>query len=216
MTPAEITAMQAASTSQAAFIDAFAARYRELRGRPRWAEKTPLNVRHLDWIAARFPEARIIHVLRDGRDVVCSMREHPDRRWVAGGWVKVHRPQPIEAYAARWVRDTTAGMRMRGDPRYREVRYEDLVANPVETVSGLCEWLGESVDAAWLDGIVNGWPAVTGSAPDDTGKPDARGGITTTSVGRWQQDLAGADREAVRRIAGARLVELGYATDERW
>jgi protein-tyrosine sulfotransferase len=220
MTVDEIVAMQASSTSQAAFIDAFAARYRELRGRARWAEKTPLDIRHLDWIVARFPKVRIIHVLRDGRDVVCSMREHPDRRWVSGGWVKVHRPQPIEAYAARWARDTAAGMAMRSDPRYREVRYEDLVADPVGTLTSLCEWLGEGVDATWLDGIVNGLPSVPrvgiGVAPDDVGKPDARGGITTTSVGRWQQDLTGADRDVVRRIAGARLVELGYAIDERW
>ena len=233
MAPADIQAMLAASASQGAFIDAFAVRYRELRGRRRWAEKTPLNIRHLDWIAMRYPEACIIHVVRDGRDVVCSMREHPDRRWVSGGWVKVHRPQPIEAYASRWVRDTGAGMRLRGDPRYREVSYEDLVANPVETITGLCAWLGETVDAAWLEAAVGGWSgppgrdgttapedsgrlSATSYTPDDSGKPDARGGITATSVGRWQRDLTPPEREAVRRITGARLVQLGYAADESW
>ena len=148
MAPAEVTAMQAASTSQAAFIDAFAARYRESRGRPRWAEKTPLNIRHLDWIAARFPEARIIHVLRDGRDVVCASIP-TGAGWQAAG-VRFHRPRPIEAYAAGAGRVTSAaGMRMRGDPRFREVRYEDLVLEyAAALVLGglLSEQLGEAFD----------------------------------------------------------------------
>ena len=93
---AALHALLAASASQGAFIDAFATRYLALRERPRWAEKTPLNIRHLDWIMARWTDARIVHVVRDGRDVVCSMREHPDRRWVDGRWVKEPNPRPAE------------------------------------------------------------------------------------------------------------------------
>ena len=58
------------------------------RGKPRWGEKTPLNVSHLDWILPRFPDARFVHVIRDGRDAVCSMRTHGTRRLVEGRWVK--------------------------------------------------------------------------------------------------------------------------------
>ena len=207
----ELRAMIDASASQGAFVDAFAARYLALRGRPRWAEKTPLNIRHLDWIMARWPEARIVHVLRDGRDVVCSMREHPDRRWVDGRWVKELDPKPIEEYARRWVSDTAAGMRWRGDPRYLEVRYEDLVQAPADTLERVLTFLGEPYDPSLLD--VDPAAVPKAAAP---GRPDAAGAITTTSMGRWQNDLLGADREAVRRIAGGRLIELGYATSTDW
>ena len=94
----------------------------------------------------RFPEARFIHVVRDGRDVVCSMRQHPDRRWVDGAWVKVHRPLSLEQYAERWVADTEAGVAHRGDPRYLEVRYEDLVQDPLAVLRGLLMDLGEAFD----------------------------------------------------------------------
>jgi hypothetical protein len=57
-------------------------------------------------------------------------------------------------------------------------------------------------------------PATPGSSGST--RPDAAGAITTTSMGRWERDLVGADREAMRRIAGERLIELGYATDLDW
>lgn len=210
--------MLAASPSQGAFVDAFAARYQELRGRPRWTEKTPLNIRHLDWIMARWPDARMVHVVRDGRDVVCSMREHPDRRWADGRWVKELNPRPVEEYARRWVADTAAGMRWRGDPRYLEVRYEDLVRAPETTLAAVLAFLGEPYDPSLLavDGPASGSPVTSAAPASPGGRPDAAGAITTVSMGRWQRDLVGMDREAVKAIAGGRLVELGYAADGDW
>ena len=207
----EVRALLSGSASQGAFVDAFAARYLALRGRPRWAEKTPLNIRHLAWILERWPEARVIHVVRDGRDVVCSMREHPDRRWVDGRWVKELQPRPMEDHARRWVADTAAGMRYRGDPRYLEVRYEDLVSDPAATLGGVLAFLGEPYE----EGLLAIGSAIAPPAGDG-GRPDAAGAITTTSVGRWRRDLSEADRDVVRRIAGSRLVDLGYATGTDW
>lgn len=205
-----IRALLRESPSQAAFIDAFAARYRALRGRPRWVEKTPLNIRHIGWILERFPEARVIHVIRDGRDVVCSLREHPDRRWVDGAWVKELHPRSIEEHARRWVADTAAGMAWRGDPRYLEVRYEDLARDPEPALRRVLAFLGVPYDAALLA------PDPEGDPGAGAGKPDAAGPIVTRSIGRWRTDLGPADREVVRRVAGARLIELGYASDDAW
>src|SRR5262245_41149547 len=65
----ELEAMRNSSRSQAEFVDRFAARVRATRGKPRWAEKTPLNVLHFGWALDHFPEARLVHLIRDGRDV---------------------------------------------------------------------------------------------------------------------------------------------------
>ena len=92
----ELRTIFEASPSQAAMIDAFANRYRTLRGKPRWAEKTPLNVLHFDWVMEHFPDVRLVHMIRDGRDVVCSAVEHPDRRRVAGRWSWELNPRSIE------------------------------------------------------------------------------------------------------------------------
>ena len=55
-----------------------------------------MNIRNLDWIMPRLPHASVVHIIRDGRDVVCSMRQHPDWRWVDGAWQKVLVPRSIE------------------------------------------------------------------------------------------------------------------------
>ena len=198
----ELREMLAGSPSQGAFIDAFATRYRSARGRRRWAEKTPLNVRHVPWILERFPEARFIHVVRDGRDVVCSMRQHPDRRWVDGAWVKVHRPLTLEQYAERWVADTEAGVSHRADPRYLEVRYEDLVQDPSGVLGQLLSDLGETFDPAIL--------VEPDTQPDQDGRHHAGTAISARSMGRWRTDLTPDEQALVQRIAGPTLRRLGY------
>jgi protein-tyrosine sulfotransferase len=196
----DLRTMMAQSPSQGAFVDAFASRYRRQRGRPRWAEKTPLNVLSFDWVLERFPDARLVHVVRDGRDVVCSMRQHPDRRWVDGVEVKELRPQPVDAYMRRWVRDTEAGIGRRGDPRYVEVRYEELVADPERVMRDLLE----ALDEPWV-------PEILVERTPKGGKPAHAGSrITTTSVGRWREDLSTDEQRRVQAIGGTLLARLGY------
>ncbi len=212
----DLAAMRRASSSQAGFIDAFAARARADAGKTRWAEKTPQNIRHLDWILEHFPEASLIHVIRDGRDVVCSMREHPDWRWVDGAWQKVLVPRPLDWYAERWVEDTAAGMARRGDSRYVEVRYEDLVSDPVAALRAVCERLDIGVDAPWLAEVGSRGHAAWTETADDGGagrsaaRPDYEGAVTAASIGRWQRDLTATEQQEVERSCGARLHQLGY------
>jgi protein-tyrosine sulfotransferase len=226
----ELDEMRRRAPSQAAFIDAFAGRVRGIAGKGRWAEKTPQNIRHLDWILEHFPVAAVVHIVRDGRDVVCSMREHPDWRWVDGAWQRVLVPRALGWYAQRWLEDTAAGMARRGDSRYAEVRYEDLVVDPRRALEALCERLGIAVDQDWLGepGLLGGAMSTAGAAivratPEPgqgregaidgmarSGRPDYEGAVSAISVGRWRNDLSPAELAEVERICGPRLRQLGY------
>jgi hypothetical protein len=194
----EIRSMKRDSASQGELIDRFADRYRRARGRARWAEKTPLNIWHLGWILERFPDSRIVHVVRDGRDVVCSMREFPEKRWVDDHWEDRPRHHPVAEYARRWVVHTGKGLARRGDRRYVEVRYEDLVGDPEPT------WV-RLQDALALERVPLS-PAAEGTSRH----VPSGGALRSSSVGRWQRDLSEEDLDAVLRVAGARLRELGY------
>jgi len=220
----ELEAMRRDSASQAAFIDAFASRVVAAAGKRRWAEKTPQNIRHLHWIRAHFPEASVVHIIRDGRDVVCSMRQHPDWRWADGGWQKVLVPRPLSWYAQRWLDDTAAGMAWRGDARYVEVRYEDLAVDPVPTLRRVCEAIGVTTDERWLrlatgsaavDGVAQGQAprmplAGPGEADDEGAQPDYEGAVSASSVGRWRAELSAGEQQEVERLCRSRLRELGY------
>ena len=202
---ADLDSWRASSASQGAFIDAFADRVKHDAGKDRWAEKTPMNIRNLDWIMPRWPNASIVHIIRDGRDVVCSMRQHPDWRWVDGSWQKVLVPRSIETYARRWLADTATGMAWRDDPRYVEVRYEDLVADPAGVLRGICDGIGVVVDAGWLADVGRAADTATMSS-----RPDYEGAISAVSVGRWRGDLSSAEQDEIDRLCRPRLVELGY------
>ena len=206
---AELSSMREASRSQAAFIDAFAARVRTQTGKSRWAEKTPMNIRNLDWIGEHVPAASVVHIIRDGRDVVCSMRQHPDWRWKDGGWEKVLVPRPVETYAQRWVTDTAMGMAWRDRSTYVEVRYEDLVTDPEPVLRSICQSIGVEVDPTWLAEVTRASDGVEGG-----GRPDDKGALSTISMGRWRLDLTSDEVLAVTRVGGRRLAELGYAIDE--
>lgn len=56
--------------------------YSERFGKPRWGDKRPAYVNNLDVIRRLFPDAQIIHIVRDGRDCVASLQEMPDRKSV--------------------------------------------------------------------------------------------------------------------------------------
>jgi protein-tyrosine sulfotransferase len=201
----ELQALKAAARSQGAFIDAFAARVRADAGKARWAEKTPQNIRVLDWAMSRFPEASIIHIVRDGRDVVCSMRQHPDWRWIDGAWQKVLVPRSVRSYAQRWLADVASGLARRDDARYVEVRYEDLVADPASALRAICDGIGATVDSDWLATVAQPDPGA-GHAE----RPDYDGAVSGASVGRWRNDLTAAEQQEVERLCGPQLRELGY------
>ncbi len=71
----QIRRMRRRSASGAEFIDRFFGEYARRHGVTRWAEKSPANVKCLDFIFEHFPGAHFVHVIRDGRDMACSIRQ---------------------------------------------------------------------------------------------------------------------------------------------
>jgi hypothetical protein len=176
----------------------------------RGVEQTPEMCFVLDAALQAHPEARAVHMLRDGRDVVCSLLER--------GWLKASRPgrdevgQPHGAHARFWVeperrdefasvseaargawawrRHVTAALAAasKHPERTLELRYEELTTNPGAGAERLALHLG--LDRQLL--------AASLAAARDR------------SVGRWRRDLTPEQLEDVGREAGPLLRELGY------
>lgn len=125
----------------AELFESFQSEYAASRGKSRWADKTPLYALSLDFIDKLFPDCQVVHVIRDGRDVVTSHKN----RW---GYVS-----GIKA-AFKWgdyIDAAQAVGRAFSPGRYYEIRYEHLVNDPEGTLRPLLEFLGEPWDDAVLD-----------------------------------------------------------------
>ncbi len=210
----EVRAAYDAAGSRPAFIEAFAAICLRMSGKARWAEKTPRNISRVAEIFASFPDARFVHVLRDGRDVACSLRTHPRHRLVDGRLVPLKTRKPIAGCARRWRDDIESSRRHWQDPRFHTLRYEDLVRDPRTVLSALMAFVGEPWDEAMLAhaGRTTPYRDVTRFAQN----PEALASVSTSSLGRWRRDLDESDRQTFKRIAGPLLRELGYARDDDW
>src|SRR5262245_26947383 len=85
---ATVQQMLATSKSHSEFVDRFFTAYCQATGKSYWAEKTPHNVFKIGYIFKHFPNARFIHVIRDGRATICSLLTHPRHKFIDGQWVK--------------------------------------------------------------------------------------------------------------------------------
>lgn len=210
----DVRAMFARALSRPQFIDAFARYCCGRTGKRRWAEKSPSNVHRLEDIFRFFPQARFVHVLRDGRDVACSMRHHPRHRVENGRLVPTGIRRPIEECVRRWANAVEASRPFWKDPRYHLVRYEDLVTRPRPTLAALFEFLGEP----WDEAVMN--HALVASPFRDVTKfpqnPEAIEPIRESALGRWQKELSPADKIAFKAVGNALLLELGYASAPDW
>lgn len=211
---AEVRRIRDAAPSRPAFIEAFAGLCMRKAGKQRWAEKTPRNISRIGEIFRCFPEARFVHVLRDGRDVACSLRTHPRHKVVDGKLVPLDTWKPISGCARRWVQDIEGSRKWWGDPRFHAVRYEDLVLDPRPVLERLMAFIGEDWDEAMLAHASADSPFR--DATRFAQNPEALGAVSTRSLSRWQRDLDARDKRIFKRIAGPLLVELGYAKDDRW
>lgn len=200
----EVSLWRRASRSRVEFIERFQRACLARSGKQLWADKTPENLRCFPQIRRRFPRAKFVHVIRDGRDVACSLRQ---ARWMSlekiTGGADRGSPEALEACVRYWAERVRFGRSLAGDPRYHEVRYEDLLERPEETLQGLTAFLGVPWDPALLE--TNDGAAEPAAAP-----------LSRASLGRWRHELSATEASLVQRHAGALLADLGYAQDAGW
>jgi hypothetical protein len=183
----------------------FQAEYATRRGKVRWADKDPANTLILPFVEELFPDAKYLHLLRDGHDVVASHRDRWGYRSAArsarGAWRKY-----VEA--ARSFGATV------GPARYLELRYEALVADPEAELRRMLLFLGEewdpqvlAFDRAEHDGTER-YTQFTAERREQGGDGSA---VYQSRVGAGRASLDPVLRTMLRRSSGALLDELGYS-----
>jgi hypothetical protein len=184
-----------------AFEAPFAA-YAAKHGKPRWGDKTPHYVHHVDHLLAIWPRARFVIIVRDGRDVAVSLKRMPfgpNNAWAAAQW---------------WARGIRAGERAQHDhpDKVMTVRYEDLAQAPADHVRRICDFLSLTYDD---DMLALEKADRTRIVPDQASWfPTIFDGISTAAVGRWRREMSPRAQRVFAALAGDELARLGYEVGE--
>ena len=184
----------------AGFLDHLYGCYAEQKGAVRWADKTPIYSSYIDLIHQIFPQAKFIHIIRDGRDAILSMLD----KWE-------HREIHVDIYFAarnwlRRIRQAQVSGKKLGGVQYHELFYESLVNQPEHEMRSICNFLEEPFVSEML--THHQWAKnqiEPGSFHDAVRRP-----VNKNRIGRWQQEMSAADLRLVERVAGPLLQELGY------
>ncbi len=196
---AELAELPKESRSLASIFDRLYRYHGEQKGQvfERWADKTPLNAYFLEAILTVFPDAIVVHMLRDGVDVAYS-------RFEAG-----MNPDLLSA-ALRWQSATVAVSNFsEAHPgRCTEVRYEELVSDPGRVVEQLCSFLGLNFDPDMISSRDH--VSAMGDVAKLSHHASVHEAINSESVGRGRRALSDLQKRELHEAIGSELHRLRY------
>jgi hypothetical protein len=189
-------------TSYPAVIDQVFTAYARKCGKQRWGDKTPGYTRDVHILNELFPDAKYVHLVRDGRDAALSLLRQP---WGPSDFLSA-----LEEWneVVGWSRKMC---RMLPRDRYLEIRYEDLV-NDTE---GVLRQITSFLSLPFEPDMLNGNGAATGKLPErsvafhtNLDRP-----VDSSLAFDWRRRLSPADQAIALKIAGRLLGELGYPVE---
>jgi Sulfotransferase family len=174
------------------------------QGVERWAAYDPDNALYIPRIHEEIPEALFIHIIRDGRDVAFGLSK---KNWIP--YLPWDSGRRILIMGAFWQWMVTKG-RVNGKKaaaNYIEVRFEDLVVHPRETLAQLGAFLKHDLD---YERILQSSVGVVARPNSSHRLESAAGGFSPAR--RWKQQLSPEDVASFEAVYGGLLKDLGYET----
>lgn len=209
-------------------------------------DKSPiLSEATLKEIALIFPEAKVVHILRDGRDRAVSWMHHiwnRERPIEEGGQLTPEERDKRDRYredpegfltsgesiftedrirTASRVWASNVGSAHRDGPatlghNYTEVRYEDLLERPEEELERIFRFLGVEADKKVVSQSVRAESFEKRSGGRKRGEEDSTSARRKGVAGDWKNAFTERDKAIFKETAGGLLVELGYEKDNSW
>lgn len=122
----DLIKMTTSKESHKDFIDDFMSVFLEKSQKNLWAEKTPANSYCFNEFNTLYPNARFVHIYRDGKDVVTSLIKRGMNPFYA---------------TMMWLYNTSSALKYKNKSNFFEVKYESLVKNPKGTLKNLLSFL---------------------------------------------------------------------------
>ncbi len=169
---------------------------------PRWAENSPEGMLYLPMIKRLIPDALIIHMIRDGRDVATSLAR---LRYVrAFPWEDRHGLIGCGIYW-EWVVEQGRRFGKFAPADYMEVHFEKLLDRPQETLDGIGRFIQQPLDYGVIQNVAYG--SVT---KPNTSFHKESAAETFNPVGRWKKSFSPEQLLRFERLLGTTLEQFGY------
>jgi glycosyltransferase involved in cell wall biosynthesis len=179
----------------------------------RLVEKTPHNILVMKELGSMFPEAKFIHMIRDGRDVVSSLLT---KNWVGFDGKPLNYVENIEDAAKYWKNTVIKGINdgnnnlLKG--RVKIVKYENLIEHTKEEIRRILEF----IDEPWDKKVLEYYEVDRGYEPQESSTKQVNKKINKKSLNRWKNDFTKKDKKIFKKVAGDLLIDLGYEQDNTW
>lgn len=208
-------------------------------------DKSPQHTENLEEIHEIYPDARIIHIVRDGRDVAVSAMHHwwrlakdreggifeltpeelelrdeymGDREGFLANGRSIFTEERLGQLARRWDyrvgKGRHNGTALYGE-KYMEIRYEDLLRDTTAILGQVLGFLGARKEERDIEYCIraSNFERVSNRRQ---GEEDARSFFRKGVAGDWRNVFTERDREIYKKLAGDRLIEVGYETSHDW
>jgi len=189
---------------------------------------------------AIYPDAKLIYIVRDGRDVLISERfrnlveeskflKVEDRSIIeelrkdptpfTNGTRSIFTENVIRRVASGWVKNVgeidSEGRRLFGK-NYCSIRYEDLLAYPFDEMQTLWKFLGVEVDESLERAIVEEMSSNPDEAWQTKRNEDIASFLPKGQAGNWQRLFTARDKSLFKEFAGEMLIKWKYEKDTNW
>ncbi|HEV3304912.1 MAG TPA: sulfotransferase [Candidatus Sulfotelmatobacter sp.] len=173
-----------------------------LQGVGRWAENSPEGMLYLPLIKQLIPDALVIHIIRDGRDVATSLGK---LRYVrAFPWESRHSLIGCGLYW-EWIVQQGRSFGRSAGADYLEIHFEDLLSHPQETLTKVSRFIDHPLDYELIRSVAYG----SVSKPNTSFRAEAPN-AEFNPVGRWKRNFSQEQLQRFEQLVGKTLLELGY------
>ena len=176
------------------------------QGVERWAECTPDHLLYIARIKQTIPDALIVHIVRDGRDVALSLDK---QKWIRPLPGDAGRHLEVAALYWEWIvqRGREEGRKLGAD--YCEVSFEELVGDPARVLERLSGFIDQELDYNRIREVAIGSVAEPNTSFKKKSEADA-----FNPVARWKDELSAQQVNTMGALIGNTLREFGYSTSD--
>lgn len=174
-----------------------------------WCEKTPAHIFNIPEMIEDFPDCRIIAMIRDGRDVACSLKAR-GYSWIDNVELWIKSNEELEKYSYL--------------PNLKIIKYENLVCCPLNTINEILIFLDldfmnlldfHKTNRYWY------WDKI--EKPDDTTEKNHKqyrnyqiNQPIFNGSGRWRNEITKSEKDYFKEKANDWLIKLEYEENSEW